>query len=182
MHPNLRKLLGLVLFLGFGLAQSVMPVPDNQQPLDRCHLVFSQLKPMFLYAERLAPERFLIRGVLGQVGLPLTRITLSGDLTPVPLGLEDLAVQVVRPFLDRGRLLNQASKLFDTLGQGIALGNWYTQELRAYRCYLTYQGRVVGTIRLDFNLQPVPDLKLVQAYRRAPLRYPALEPVGLPPQ
>lgn len=178
------RLWGFVVVLGLGLAQSVMPVPrpDNQGPLDRCQDVFSGLKPLFLYAERLAPERFLIRGVLGQGGLPLTRITLSGNFAPVPLGLEDLAVQVVRPILDRGRLLDQAARLFDGLGQGISLGNWYTQEVRAYRCYLTYQGRVVGAFRLDLSLQPIPNSKLLQAYRRAPLRYPALEPLTSPPQ
>lgn len=181
MRLNPLGVLGLAVFLGSGLAQGAVPVPENQPPLDRCQSVFSELKPMFLYAERLAPERFLIRGVLGQAGLPLARVTLSGNFEPVPLGLEDLAVQVVRPALDRGRLLAQATRLFDSLGQGIALGNWYTQEVRAYRCYLTYQGRVVGVIRLNFNLQPIPDPRLTQAYRRAPLRYPALLPNGPPP-
>lgn len=173
---------GLLALMGLALAQSLVPAPRPETPgaLSRCQEVFSGLKPLFLYAERLAPERFLIRGVLGNGGLPLTRITLSGNFTPVPLGLEDLAVQAVRPALDRGRLLDQAARLFDGVGQGISLGNWYTQEVRAYRCYLTYQGRVVGVFRLDLNLQPISEPKLLQAYRRAPLRYPAFEPSSAP--
>ncbi len=179
MYP-MPKLWGLLVLLGLGLAQSVLPSPNS--PLDSCQAVFSELRPMFIYAERLAPERFLIRGVLGRGNLPLTRITLSGDLTPVPLGLENLAVQVVRPLLDWDRLLAQASRLFGGLGEGINLGNWYTQELRAYRCYLTYRGRIVGIFRLGLNLQPIPQPRLVQAYRHSPLRYPALEPSNLPAQ
>jgi len=169
----------LTLMLGWAQAQ-----PDNQQALNRCQAVFSDLKPQFLYLERAGEERFFIRVVLGRTWVPLVRMTVSIELTPVPIGLEDLAVQYPRSNFDPKRFVNFVERRFEAIMQDVNLGNWITLEpnARSYRCFLLYQGRQIGVLRMTRNYQPIPELRLIQAYRRAPLRYPLLEPANPPQQ
>ncbi|WP_337868710.1 hypothetical protein [Meiothermus sp.] len=163
----------LVLAGASGLAQS-----NDPAALDRCQAVFQSLRPQFAYAERAAPQRFFLRVVLGLDGLPVTRITVNIDLTPVPLGLEDIAVVALeRPLQDALRLRNQLARRFEGVLQNINLGNWYVVEPRGYRCFLTFQGRVVGVLVLGRDLEPLSDPRWLAAYQRSPVRFPAIEPV-----
>ncbi len=156
-----------------GLAQSSEPAV-----LERCQAIFQTLRPQFAYAERAAPQRFFLRVVLGSDGLPVTRITVNIDLIPVPLGLEDIAVVALeRPLQDAVRLRNQLARRFEGGVQNLNLGNWYVVEPRGYRCFLTFQGRVVGVLLLGRNLEPLSDPRWLVAFQRAPVRYPAVEPV-----
>lgn len=158
----------LVLAGSSGLAQS-----NDPAVLDRCQAVFQSLRPQFAYAERAAPQRFFLRVVLGVGGLPVTRITVNIDLTPVPLGLEDIAVVALeRPLQDALRLRNQLARRFEGALQNINLGNWHVVEPRGYRCFLTFQGRVVGVLVLGRNLEPFSDPRWLAAYQRAPVRFP----------
>ncbi len=160
-------------FGALGLAQ-----PSDPLVLDRCQAVFQTLRPQFAYAERAAPQRFYLRVVLGAEGLQLARITVNFDLVPVPLGLEDIAVVAFeRPVQDALRLRNQFIRRFEGASQNINLGNWYVVEPRGYRCFLTYQGRVVGVFRLGEDLAPVSDPRWLAAYQRSQVRFPLVEPL-----
>ncbi|MGK0618543.1 hypothetical protein [Meiothermus cerbereus] len=162
----------LVVAGAAGLAQSHDPAV-----LDRCQAIFQTLRPQFAYAERAAPQRFLLRVVLGSDGFPVSRITVNIDLTPVPLGLEEIAVVALeRPAQDAVRLRNQLARRFANVLQNINLGNWYVVEPRGYRCFLTFQGRVVGVLALGRNLEPLSDPRWLTAYQRSPVRFPAVEP------
>jgi hypothetical protein len=145
--------------------------------LERCQALFQTLRPQFAYAERVAPQRFLLRVVLGADSLPVSRLTVNIDLIPVPLGLEDIAVVAFdRPAQDALRLRNQLARRFEGVVQTLNLGNWYVSEPRGYRCFLTHQGRVVGVLVLGRNLEPLSDPRWPVAYQRSPVRFPVLEP------
>lgn len=164
-------MVGAWVFAGLGLAQ------PGDRVMDRCQAVFQTLSPQFAYAERIAPQRFLLRVVLGVDGLLVARISVNVDLTPVPLGLEDTAVVAFdRPIQDALRLRNQIARRFEGVLQAINLGNWYVTEPRGYRCFLTHQGRVVGVLVLRRNLEPLSDPRWLAAYQRSPVRFPAGEP------
>lgn len=160
----------LMVFAGvFGLAQS-----GDQAVLERCRLVFQGLRPQFAYAERTAPQRFLLRVVLGSDGLPIARITVNIDLIPVPLGLEDIAVVAIeRPAQDAVRLRNRLAQGLEGWPRSLSLGNWYVTNPAGYRCFLTYQGRVVGVLMLGRGLEPIPNPRLLAAYQRSPVRFPS---------
>ncbi|MCX7600751.1 MAG: hypothetical protein N2Z75_02295 [Meiothermus sp.] len=144
--------------------------------MERCQALFQGLRPQFAYAERVAPQRFLLRVVLGQENTPVVRLTVNIDLAPVPLGLEDIAVVAFdRPVQDALRLRNQLRR-FDGVMQTLNLGNWYVSEPRGYRCFLVHQGRVVGVLGLGRNLEPLSDPRWLAAYQRSPARFPAVEP------
>lgn len=176
----MRWLLLLGLW-GWALAQGdTLPDSQSQQSLDRCQAVFSELRPQFLYAERAGVDRFFIRVVLGRGGLPLVRMTVSLELTPVPLGLEDIAVQP-RPTLDAQRFYNFVSRRFEAIMRDLNLGNWITIEPRGYRCFLLYQGRQVGVLLLNRRYEPIPTLRWFLAYQRAPFKYPAELPAPVQP-
>jgi hypothetical protein len=161
----------------WGLAALGWAQPSDPPVLDRCQAISQNLRPQLAYAERAAPQRFFLRLVLGADGLPVSRITVNIDLTPVPLGLEEIAVLVLeRPVQDALRLRGMLARHFDRALQNISLGNWYVVEPRGFRCFLTFQGRVVGIIRLNPNLEPLSDPRWLQAYRRSPVRFPAVEP------
>lgn len=183
---QIKRLLSMaVCVLGLCLAQNDFnegAQSSDPKILDRCNQVFTNLQPQLLYLERAKPDRFWIRLVLGVNGLPLSLLTLSVDLNPVPLGLEDIALQALRPVVDRNRILKFVGGRFPTLANGLSLGNWTVTEPKGYRCFLTYQGRVVGVIRLTERLLPRPDPRWVNQYRRSPLRYPVEEPALQPPQ
>ncbi len=152
--------------------------PSDPLVLDRCQAIFQTLRPQFAYAERAAPQRFFLRVVLGSEGLPVARSDVNFDLTPVPLGLEDIAVVALeRPLQDALRLRNQLARRFEGVLQNINLGNWYVAEPRGYRCFLTFQGRVVGVLVLGRSLDPLSDPRWQAAYQRSPVRFPAVEPV-----
>lgn len=159
----------LMVFAGAsGLSQA-----GDQAVLERCRLVFQSLRPQFAYAERTAPQRFLLRVVLGSENLPMARITVNVDLIPVPLGLEDIAVVAIeRPLQDAMRLRNRLAQGLAGLPQSLSLGNWYVANPAGYRCFLTYQGRVVGVLMLGQSLEPLANPRLLAAYQRAPLRFP----------
>ena len=165
-------LLVIVGLWGWALAQPGNTLPDNQQALDRCNGVFGELRPLFLYAERAGGERFFIRLVLGRDRIPLVRMTVSLEITPVPLGLEDIAVQYDRPNLDRPRIYNLIAQRFEAVMRDINLGNWVVNEPRGYRCFLRYQGRQVGVLLLNRRYEPIATLRWWLAYQRAPLKYP----------
>ncbi|GIW33056.1 hypothetical protein [Meiothermus sp.] len=151
--------------------------PSDPLVMERCMTLFQNLRPQFAYAERAAPQRFLLRVVLAADGVPVSRLTVNIDLTPVPLGLEDIAVVVVdRPVQDALRLRNQLARRFEGVTQTLNLGNWYVSEPRGYRCFLTHQGRVVGVLVLGRNLEPLSDPRWLAAYQRSPVRFPVLEP------
>ncbi|MCX7783021.1 MAG: hypothetical protein N2318_05190 [Meiothermus sp.] len=162
----------------WGLAALGWAQPSDPPVMDRCQALFQSLRPQFAYAERVAPQRFLLRVVLGVDGLPVSRLTVNIDLTPVPLGLEDIAVVAFdRPVQEALRLRNQLAQRFDSVLQTLNLGNWYVSEPRGYRCFLTHQGRVVGVLVLGRNLEPFSDPRWLAAYQRSPVRFPAVEPV-----
>lgn len=153
----------------WGWAQSV-----ELGVLERCQGVFQALHLQFAYAERIAPQRFLLRVVLGTGEAALTRLTVNIDLRPVPLGLEDIAVVALeRPVQDAVRLRNRLAQRLEDLPQSLSLGNWYVAAPTGYRCFLTHQGRVVGVLLLGQNLEPIPNPRWLVAYQRSPVRFPA---------
>jgi hypothetical protein len=156
----------------------VFAQPSDLPVMNRCLTLFQTLRPQFAYAERMAPQRFLLRVVLGADGVPVSRLTVNIDLRPVPLGLEDIAVVAFdRPVQDALRLRNQLARRFEGVAQTLNLGNWYVSEPRGYRCFLTHQGRVVGVLVLGPDLEPLSDPRWLAAYQRSPVRFPAAEPV-----
>lgn len=175
--------LALIALMGLGgaLAQVNSSPPDNQQVLDRCQAVFSSLRPQFMYAERVGQGGFAVRLVLGTSGALVVRLTLDADLQPVQLGLEDSALQPLRPVADRNRILAALQRRFDNLGQNLNLGNWFVGEPRGYRCFITHQGRVVGVFRLNLRFEPLSDPRWFLVYSRSALRYP-LEVPALQPR
>lgn len=166
---SLRRCFCLLVLGAWGWAQSV-----ELGVLERCQGVFQALRPQFAYAERVAPQRFLLRVVLGTGEAALARLTVNIDLRPVPLGLEDIAVVALeRPLQDAIRLRNRLSQGLGDLPQSLSLGNWYVAVPTGYRCFLTHQGRVVGVLLLGQNLEPIPNPRWLIAYQRSPVRFPA---------
>lgn len=158
----------VVLAGASGLAQS-----NDLAVLDRCQAVFQSLRPQFAYAERAAPQRFFLRVVLGSDSLPIVRITVNLDLVPVPLGLEDIAVVALeRPVQDAVRLRNRLAQRLEGVSQSLSLGNWYVAAPTGYRCFLTYQGRVVGVLLLGQNLEPISNPRWLVVYQRSAVRFP----------
>lgn len=168
-----------VALWGWGWAQGNQP--DNLQVLDRCQAAFGALRPQFMYAERVKGG-FLVRLVLGWNGIPATRLTLDSDLQAVQLGLEDSAVQAIRPVVDRNRILTVVQNRFDGLGRELSVGNWFVGEPKGYRCFVTLRGRVVGVVRLNLRFEPLSDPRWYNIYSLALLRYPVNPPVVLPGQ
>lgn len=172
-----RAILPAIALWVWGLGTLGWAQPSEPPVMDRCLALFQTLRPQFAYAERVAPQRFLLRVVLGAEGLPVSRLTVNIDLAPVPLGLEDIAVVAFdRPVQDALRLRNQLARRFEGVAQTLNLGNWYVSEPRGYRCFLTHQGRVVGVLALGRNLEPLSDPRWLAAYQRSPVRFPAVEP------
>lgn len=158
----------MVLTGALGFAQ-----PNGQAVLDRCQAVFQTLRPQFAYVERSAPQRFFLRVVLGSDSLLIVRITVNLDLVPVPLGLEDIAVVTLeRPVQDAVRLRNRLAQRLEGVSQSLSLGNWYVVAPTGYRCFLTYQGRVVGVMLLGQNLEPISNPRWLTTYQRSPVRFP----------
>lgn len=182
-YPSqLPKIFLLVLWVWVGSSFAQNDTADTTQSSDPrvlavCTRIFNTLRPQLLYIERANLDRFWIRAVMGVDGQPVAQLTLSIDLNPVPLGLEDVALQIIRPLVDRKRILNFVGPRFSSIGNGLSLGNWTVNEPKGYRCFLTFQGRVVGVIRLNERLAPRSDARWVNLYRRSPLRFPVDEPV-----
>ncbi len=165
---GLRRCFFLLVLGVWGWAQSSEP-----GVLERCQGVFQALHLQFAYAERVAPQRFLLRVVLGAGEASLTRLTVNIDLRPVPLGLEDIAVVVLeRPVQDAVRLRNRLAQSLEGVPQSLSLGNWYVAAPTGYRCFLTHQGRVVGVLLLGPNLEPIPNPRWRAVYQRSPVRFP----------
>ena len=112
--------------------------------------------------------------LLGSDGLPVARMTVNMDLTPVPLGLEDIAVVALEcPIQDALWLRNQFVRRFEGVLHNLNLGNGYVVEPRGYRCFLTFQGQVVGVLVLGRSLESLSEPRWLAAYPRSPVRFPA---------
>jgi hypothetical protein len=180
-----RFVLFALIGVGWALSQALAqltpnPLPDNQQVLDRCQAVFSALRPQFMYAERVGQGGFAVRLVLGANGNSVVRLTLDSELQPIQMGLEDTALQPIRPLADRNRILTVVQRRFANLGQNLNLGNWYVGEPRGFRCFITHQGRVVGVIRLNLRFEPLGDPRWYNVYMRSIVRYPLEMPAVQP--
>jgi hypothetical protein len=166
--PSGIRVVGVTLLVA--LVLSLAQAQSETQVLEACQTVFVGLKPQFMYAERAGVGRFLFRAALG-VEATLSRITLSADWVPVPVGLEDIAVQPLR-LTERARIQSLAKNRLASVTAEINLGNWVVQEPKAYRCFLVHRGRVVGWFRLNLRLRPIADPRPGLAYQRSPMRYP----------
>lgn len=173
----MKRLVSLLLLLAPALAQY-----SDAEVLARCQEVFARMRPVGLYFEPVGaarPQGWLIRVLLGGGApgtlQPLSRLTLDNRLALIPVGLEDLAQPIERPAATALRLLNQGRKRMEQIGQRLQLANWIVPEAQAYRCFLLADGRVVGFLRLDRRLEPLPEPRWLADYRRSPYRWPREE-------
>lgn len=165
MRRVLAALLGLTL--GWGWAQDF-----NAEYLSRCQEVADNLRFEFMYLERASENRWLLRVVLGRAGFALTRLTLDALAEPVQLGLEDLAQALTRQKGPDPQLIRRFTNRLPRLQRELNLANYVVLEPRGYRCFLTYQGRVVGILRFTPNNLPRPEPRWREAYLRAAFRFP----------
>lgn len=167
--------------MGVVLGQEETPTPSYPQALAVCQAAYQQLRPLYLYAERLPGGKVVMRLVLGIRGIPLVRLSLDGQAEPIPAGLEGMASGIGTNSSTPNQVLRAYVERLDRLRNELFLANWFTPEVRGYRCFLTYQGQVVGILRVAANNLPRPEPKWRETYLSAPLKWPA-QPVLAEPR
>lgn len=126
---------------------------------------------MAIYLHRHGPqgERRELKVLLGDGERVYARFQLDPvALEPVPIGLETF-VSALPQSASPEALLRALEPL---VPEALALSSVVVPERAGYKLLLVFEGRIVGELRLDGALEPVPAAKWLEEWRESPWRFP----------
>ncbi len=168
------------LCLTSALAQpGVPPGPPaaRAQPFDPAPILalaqgyLAELKPMAIYERVHGPRRDKreVVALLGDGERVYARFNLDPQaLEPIAIGLEGLA-----PPLPEGARPQAMLRALEPLTpEALAFSSVVVPEPKGYKLLLVFEGRIVGELRLNGDLEPRAEEKWLEEYERSAWRYP----------